>query len=36
VFPCNAGNHHRITIRWRAHGSPAAERTVTITKATRQ
>jgi hypothetical protein len=36
VFSCDAGNHHRITIRWRAHGSPPAERTVTITKATRQ
>jgi hypothetical protein len=36
VFPCNAGNRHRITIRWRGHGSPMTQRTVTITKAPRQ
>jgi hypothetical protein len=36
VFPCNSGARHRVTIRWRAHGSPVTQRTVTIAKATRQ
>jgi hypothetical protein len=36
VFQCRPDQRHRITVRWGAHGSPTAERTVTITKSTRQ
>jgi hypothetical protein len=33
VFRCGAGNQHRVTVRWRRHGSPVETRTVTIRKA---
>jgi hypothetical protein len=33
VFPCRSGRTHRVTIRWRAAGSAAASRTVTIHRA---
>ena len=34
VFPCVPGQRHTIRLRWRAGGSPAAERVVTVSKAT--
>jgi hypothetical protein len=33
VFPCRSGQTHKVTIRWRAAGSAATTRTVTIRKA---
>jgi hypothetical protein len=33
VFACNSRDRHRVTVRWRMHGSPAETRTVTIRKA---
>ncbi len=33
VFPCVPGQRHTIRLRWRVGGSPAAERVVTVSKA---
>jgi hypothetical protein len=33
VFGCDAGDRHRITVRWRARSGPATARRTTVTKA---